>query len=204
MNIKDNWIDVTVGEYVELCQVTSEGHDKTVDMISILTNTDSDIIKKLPLNQFFEMSAKLPFIGTVPDAYMYDRFELDGQEYGRIYEFDYIKTDEFLDIETFRADSIANMHNIAAVIYRPITKSNEDGTYEIAEHTYVGFERRADLFKDKLSITKVYGAQVFFLTFVIECLQISQDYSTAQAQKTPKKTQTSKKKVHQKPMKKSK
>jgi hypothetical protein len=67
----------------------------------------------------------------------------------------------FIDCEQFKRDTNANLHNLIALIYRPII-SEDDQSYQIAPHHSSGFERRANLFKDNLSIEVVFGALFFF------------------------------------------
>jgi hypothetical protein len=67
----------------------------------------------------------------------------------------------FIDAEQFKDDSIVNLHLITALIYRPIIKEDGD-EYVIEKHKAEGFEKRANLFKDRVSIEMVMGAVLFF------------------------------------------
>ena len=202
--MKEKWDDITIGDYQELCSIESEGVQRTVDIVSLLTDKDSDEIRRLPLGEFFDYQKRIGFISTSPDAYVLDTFELDGVEYGRIPDLDFIRTDEWMDIVTWKDKSIDNMHLITAVLFRPITKKSDDGSYEIEEHKQEGFMKRADKFKNELSISKVYGTQVFFSLFALEFLVSIQDYSTPPPQKKETMKKTSRKKATQKHTRKNK
>lgn len=195
--MKDKWEDITIDNYQELTNVTSEGVQRSVDIISILTDKDSDEIRKLPLKEFMDYNGKIGFISTTPDSYCLDTFELNGVKYGKIPDLDFIMTDEWIDIETWKDNSVDNMHLIMAVLYRPVTIEHPDGTYEIEPHQTRGFLQRADLFREQLSITKAMGAQIFFSLFALEYLTSMQGSLTDEKKVTkPKKTKkTLKKKV---------
>jgi hypothetical protein len=67
----------------------------------------------------------------------------------------------FIDAEQFKLEPMENLHNLLALIYRPVLRELPDGEYEIEEHKAQGFEKRANLFKT-LSIETVLGAVLFF------------------------------------------
>jgi hypothetical protein len=67
----------------------------------------------------------------------------------------------FIDAEQFKEDSIENLHLLTALVYRPIIKE-EGEDYEIEKHKAEGFEKRANLFKEKISVEAVMGAVLFF------------------------------------------
>jgi hypothetical protein len=69
-------------------------------------------------------------------------------------------------------DPMLNLHNTLALIYRPITKKDGD-VYEIENHKSQGFERRAELFRDKVSIETVLGATLFFSLLGMELSTLS-------------------------------
>ena len=74
-----------------------------------------------------------------------------------------IEAGVFIDAEQFKDDSIVNLHLITALIYRPIIKEDGD-EYIIEKHKAEGFEKRANLFKDRVSIEMVMGAVLFFFS----------------------------------------
>jgi hypothetical protein len=64
---------------------------------------------------------------------------------------------------------------LIALIYRPIT-AETDGSYQIEPHKSAGFEKRANLFKDHLSIEIVFGALFFFSVVLMRSLNHSLVY----------------------------
>jgi len=68
---------------------------------------------------------------------------------------------EFVDLDNYLEKAWENMHIIMAILYRPIT-SKKKKKYSIQEYDGVDM-KRANMFKDKLSIATVNGASSFFL-----------------------------------------
>jgi hypothetical protein len=199
MRIPNDWSEITIGQFQELAEIESdEGISQIADRIAVLCSTDPEEIRNLPLREFYEVSNKLEFVkGKIPTDWK-TTFEWQGRKYGFIPDLTFVSTGEWLDAEAFKSDPNANLHNYAALLWRPVV--SEDGeNYEIAPHTTAGFTNRAKLFK-QLPITYIQGGLVFFLTFSATCIDLIQEYLVSQAQTT----QTQKPKKVQKATKKSK
>ena len=195
MKVKNNWSDITISEYQEIVNVEGESElQKVVNIISILSDTDIDQIRRAPLHQFYEWSDAIKFIQTPPDADFNRTFFIDSVEYGFIPDLNYVSTGEWLDCENWKNDPINNMHLFAALLFRPITNRTESD-YEIEEHQTKGFIDRAALFSHRLSVSKVYGAQIFFLIFAVEFMEISAAYLTEPVKQPNKKKKTTKTKT---------
>ena len=168
-NMKSSWQEVTIGDYQEIVNIVAETEvDKAVQLVSILSDRDSDEIRKAPLNDFYKWMEDIKFASTTPDADVNKTFEIDGVRYGLIPDLNFISTGEWLDAENWKEKSIDNLHNYAALLFRPVTRYVDDTDYEIEEHKTIGFVRRSELFRDRVSINKVYGAQIFFSLFGLE------------------------------------
>ena len=189
--MKSNWSMITIGDYQEIVNVDAETEiSKAVQLVSILSDKDSEEIRKAPLGDFYKWMENIKFISTSPDADFNKTFELDGVRYGMIPDLNYISTGEWLDCENWKEKAIDNLHMYAALLFRPVTRYVDDTDYDIEEHKTNGFERRANLFRENVSINKVYGAQVFFSLFGLEFLQILGDSLMNQEKKMKKKTPT--------------
>lgn len=186
--MKDTWSKITIADYQEIVNIEGDTEvQKAVELISILTNSDVSDIRKYPLNEFFTLNERCKFVYTTsPDANFNKTFILNDIRYGFIPDLNYISTGEWLDCDNWKDKSIENMNNYAALLFRPVVKYVDDMNYTIEEHTPEGFSRRAELFKD-ISLTWVYGAQVFFSLFMIEFLEIMPDFLTDQTPKKKKK-----------------
>ena len=98
-----------------------------------------------------------------------DRFILDGVSYGFIPKWQDMTYAEFVDMDTIstrKHDEMLNMlHILAAVMYRPITNEKSEHDFEIEKYNVKTMTKRAELFKSKLDVRYVLGAQYFFTKF---------------------------------------
>jgi len=173
MKTPETWNDITVGQYQELLLVeTPNKISQSIEKIAIICDCDPEDIRALPYGEYLKLSEKFAFIEVEPKGRVETILEIDGISYGLEPEMNLMSTGVFTDGEQFKQDPIVNLHLTLALIYRPITKDLGD-TYEIEPHKAQGFEKRANLFRDRLSIETVLGACLFFSTLGIELSIIS-------------------------------
>lgn len=164
----NDWSDITVGQYQEMMSVQSDNEiTRFIECIAIALDCDSADIRNLKLAEYNKLQSKMSFISRNPAPDIVERFELDGVRYGLEPDMSLITTGVFIDAEQFKQEPILNLHNTLALIYRPIVKETEKD-WEIEPHMAKGFEKRAELFKNKLSIETVLGATVFFSNLGVE------------------------------------
>ena len=164
----NDWSDITIGQYQEMMSIqTDKPITKFIESISIALDCDPQEIRDLSIQEYQTLQQKMEFISKEPHTDMRKTFELSGRKYGLIPDMNLIKAGVFLDAEQFKLDAMANLHYTVALIYRPIVSEDEDG-YQIAEHKAEGFEARAELFRDNLSIEVVLGAVLFFSLLAME------------------------------------
>ena len=169
-----SWDDITISMWKELNNIQSEGITCLIERVSILLDTDQDVIRALKKNDFDELVSQMNWLGNELPQEPVIKFVLDGKLYGMIPDLSLISTGEFVDVEMWKDNTIDNMHLLSALIYRPITKDGDD--YEIEDHISKGFMKRAELFNEKLPITKVYGSVIFFSAFGIQSIEIIAEY----------------------------
>ena len=113
----------------------------------------TEILLKIPIN-------KPEFI---------DRFEIDGIKYGFIPDWKDMTFAEFADLDTLSTkkedEILSNLHIIAAIMFRPITDEVSEHDYQIEKYDVKKMKKRAEIFKNKLDIKYVLGAQFFFIKF---------------------------------------
>jgi len=173
MKTPNSWNDITVGQYQELLLVETENKiSQSIEKIAIICDCDPEDIRALPYGEYLKLSEKLSFIDVEPKGEVETKLEIDGIVYGLEPEMNLMSAGVFTDGEQFKQDPIVNLHLTLALIYRPITKDLDD-SYEIEPHKAQGFEKRANLFRDRLSIQTVLGACLFFSTLGIELSIIS-------------------------------
>lgn len=186
----ESWSDISIGQYQEIMSIQTDNEiTKFVETISICFDIDPQEIRTLSLSDFRDLQSKMSFLSQDPETEVVNIIEVDGVEYGLIPDMNVITAGEFIDAEQFKLNAMDNLHNLVALIYRPITKKLPSGEYEIDLHKTQGFERRANLFKEKVSIQIVLGSVLFFSLLATE---LSTNFLTSLHQKMME-TQTSQK-----------
>ena len=106
-----------------------------------------------------------------------DRFELDGVHYGFFPNWRELTFAEFVDMDTIstkKPDELLNMlHILAAVMYRPIIEEKSQHDYKIEKYNVETMKERSELFKKKLDVKYILGAQFFFIKFANRYLNYS-------------------------------
>lgn len=165
---KKGWSEITIGQYQEILTIQTDNEfTQFIEAISICEDIDPEDLRNIPLKELKQKITDYQFLKTEPDADFKTTFSIDGVEYGIEPELALMSGGVFIDCEQFRRNTNENLHNLCALVWRPITKwSGEE--YEIEPHKAVGFEKRANLFKNKLSIEFVKGGLLFFSLLGIE------------------------------------
>jgi hypothetical protein len=98
-----------------------------------------------------------------------DRFKLDGVDYGFFPNWRELTFAEYVDMDTIstkKPDELLDLlHILTAIMYRPIVKEDGEHNFKIEKYDIETMKERAELFKNKLSIEYVLGAQFFFIKF---------------------------------------
>lgn len=98
-----------------------------------------------------------------------DRFELDSVHYGFFPKWRDLTYAEFVDMDTIstkKPDELMNLlHILAAIMYRPITTQRSEHDFDIEKYNIESMKERAELFKKKLDIKYILGAQFFFINY---------------------------------------
>lgn len=178
-NIKKTWQEVTIEMYQELNNIQSDNEATIfIERVAVLADCDPEDIRQMSVPNFRKLQEDLKFLQTEVPADVEPKFEMNGVKYGMIPQLNFITAGEWIDAETWKEQPIDNMHLYAALLYRPVTKENADGTYEIEPHKPQGFLERAELFKKEMSIAKIHGTVLFFSTLGITLMPILAEYST--------------------------
>lgn len=176
INVLDGWHEVTIGQYMEISALSNDDpSDKLINIVSIMADEDPEIIRKLDINSINKIIKLISWIHTLPDDAVYKPIiTIDGKEYGFISRLTELTIGDWIDLEHYLMDSNTHIHEIFAVLYRPLITAINDRD-RILDNTE-SFEERAQLFKDKAMIGDVYGAFVFFSLIVNESTKTIQEY----------------------------
>jgi len=164
----ESWADITIGQYQEIMSIQTDNElTRFIESMAICLDIDPQDIRNLPYKDYKSLQQRFQFISQEPESDIVYRFEIDGKRFGLMRDMNLMTAGLFIDAEEFKKDAIINLHSTVALIYRPIVSETEDD-WVVEEHKSVGFERRANLFKEKLSITTVMGAVLFFSLLAME------------------------------------
>lgn len=178
LQIPTNINDITVGEYLKFIEVNKEDADeeflihKTISifcdipMKDVLT-IDAKQAQDIALEIYAVLNQKAEFV---------DKFELNGIEYGFIPNLEDLSLGEYIDLETYLKDQ-KNLHKVAAVMYRPITKKHSD-LYDIENYS-ASLKSQNDMKDAPIGI--ISQAVVFFYNIVNELLRDFPHYLENQA-----------------------
>ena len=135
-------------------------------LISIISGAPVEKLMEGDYDQLNYLAAYILSLFPKETPKFQDRFTLDGVEYGFFPNWREMTYAEFVDmdtISTMKVDEMLKMlHVLAAVMYRPIVKVDEDKQYHIEKYDVKTMNKRAELFKKKLDVRYVLGAQSFF------------------------------------------
>lgn len=99
-------------------------------------------------------------------------FFIQDVEFGFIPNFDKITAGEYRDLSIYGSD-IDKLHNLMAVLFRPINKKDAIGNYSIIN--YEGTEKYARMMSH-MPLSIVNGALVFFSNLANELMDYTQKY----------------------------
>lgn len=171
-----NWNEITIRKWKELVAIDNPTElGVLIERTAIIYDCDPQDLRDLQPWEFNKLTAELDFISEPIPNEIKLRFEIDGVRYGFIPDLNYITTGEFVDLDELQKDTEKNIHLMAAILWRPIIDEDDDDWF-IESHTTKGFQKRADLFLEKLPITHIWGAVLFFSSFVITSSEIIAEY----------------------------
>ncbi|QDP67580.1 MAG: hypothetical protein GOVbin568_19 [Prokaryotic dsDNA virus sp.] len=179
-HIPSKWNQVSLRKYQLFMSTYKEDvsdAEKQLHLLSCFTGADPDAIANIPkrvLNGATKILAEL--VETKPNEDLAVHFEIENTEYGFHPNLADMKLKEFVDLDNALTESWENMHKIMGILYRPVTKKKGD-KYDIEDYDFISANKRAELFRDAMSVELVNGAAAFFLTIAVDYMKITEAYS---------------------------
>jgi len=176
ITIPTSWEEITIAQFQEYNEYIKNSEEKRpltrlIQMLSILTDTDEEILFKLNYEVIDEIKNNMVFLEDEPNAIFKNIIEIQGKKYGFQKDLHALTLGEWIDIEHYvtNGDVIQNLHYIAAIFYRKlISEGDENFDYEIDSYNNVKLENQAKFFKYNMKIADMYGTVVFFYHIVTE------------------------------------
>jgi hypothetical protein len=163
---------ITIEQYVKIYKIKDLFNDDyfAAKLISTVTNCPLQDLLDCPFEDIAYIAnyitEKLP---TNDEMKFKDRFELDGVQYGFFPNWRDLTFAEFIDMDTLSTKKTEELldvlHILAAIMYRPITHEHSEHNFEIEKYDLTTLPKRAELFKKKLEVSYILGAQFFFIKY---------------------------------------
>ena len=163
---------MSVGDYVKIFKVKDLFTEQyfAAKLVGIITGAPLDKLLKADYEEVNYLAAYIMTLLPTDKPKFVDRFELDGIQYGFIPNWRELTFAEFVDMDTISTKPILELldmlHILAAVMYRPIEHEITEHNFLIEEYDIKKMTARAELFKKKLDVRYVLGAQTFFISCV--------------------------------------
>lgn len=157
----DNYKSLTLGKYLDICQVCKDDSleeiDRQVKILSILSDQSEEEILHLPIPKYKEMVAASKFLEDVDkNRHKAARLYIVG-DWQLVPTLDYRKmeTAQYVDFQTFAPLVETHMAELLSCLLVPVGCRYNEG-YDILEVQQA--------LKDNLSVTDALSLSAFFLT----------------------------------------
>jgi hypothetical protein len=163
---------INIDQYVKIFKIKdlfSEDYF-AARLINILTDASVEDLLESDYQEVNYLSAYLmKLIPMDNNVAFVDRFEIDGVKYGFVPNWRDLTFAEFIDLDTISTkktnELLDLLHILAAIMYRPIVEEKNEHDFKIEKYDIKTMKDRAELFKTKLDIKYVLGAQFFFINY---------------------------------------
>lgn len=150
-------------------------------LINIITNAPVNVLLE---SEYQEINYIANYImNQIPTdkPKFYDRFEINGIQYGFFPNWKDLSFAEFVDMDTIstkKPEELLDMlHILAAIMYRPIVSEISEHNFKIEDYDIESMKKRAELFKKQLDVKYILGAQFFFIKFAERSSNYSLEFS---------------------------
>ena len=174
------WNEIPLGRFMDyMAQYDEEAtaDRKQLVLVSTLTGAPKPLLEKAKKNVIDQAVEELNKIMTREASKQLNLIiEIDGVEYGFHPNLHDLRLKEFVDLDNKLTNGWETMHEVMAILYRPVTKKKGD-KYRIEDYDFKTAKKRAEMFKEELSVDTVNGAAAFFLSIAVSYLNITQQFS---------------------------
>jgi hypothetical protein len=150
-------------------------------IINLITDCPIEDLLESDAQEVHYLSAYIMTLLPETNPKFEDRFELDGVQYGFFPNWRELTYAEFIDMDTIstkKPDDLLNLlHILAAIMYRPIVEETSEHDFKIEKYNVDSMKERAEMFKKKLDVKYLLGAQFFFINFAKRYLLYTQTSS---------------------------
>lgn len=162
--IPSSWEDITVDEYMRMQNVSEDINkiEQMMEIISIFTKLDMDLIGDLPADDFNIITEKMDFLSTEMVSNKKESLIIDGYEYFVKNDFNKLTMTEMINIDLIIEKSGDNFNKVIDKLLCIFLRRKVDGKLESFKSSFM---ERAEIFR-KLKIVDVHNLFIFFSTSV--------------------------------------
>lgn len=167
--------EIKLAQYQAFLKIAKDNDDEEFlnqKMVQTFCNIDLRNVAEIRFKDVLEITASLGKMFNVQNHKHIRRFKLAGVEFGFIPDLENMTFGEYTDLDSYIGDW-DNMHKAMAVLYRPITQTGLNETYEIEK--YNGSITYSDVMKHA-PLDVVFGANVFFYNLGNDLLKSTMTY----------------------------
>lgn len=167
--------EIKLAQYQAFLKIAKDNDDEEFlnqKMVQTFCNIDLKDVAEIRFKDVLEITASLAKMFNVTSHRFINRFKLGGVEFGFIPDLEDMSFGEYTDLDSYIGDW-DNMHKAMAVLYRPITSTGLNNTYEIEK--YNGSITYSDVMKHA-PLDVVFGANVFFYHLGNDLLKSTMTY----------------------------
>jgi hypothetical protein len=163
IELPQSWEDITIKQFIEISSVQENYPDdieQMIELLSVLSGVRREQLELLDIGSLRKAFDAIAFINNeqlpqVPKQ----RIKINGIDYFADFAIDNtLNAGDYISLKHFTKDpkaAINNIHNILAVVYKPVHKKNKDSL----THSQI-----AEDFLLSMKITEAYPVAVFFWT----------------------------------------
>jgi hypothetical protein len=171
---------ISIGNYIKIFKIKDLFSDEyfAAKLISIVTDAPVEDLLQSDYQEVTYIASYIMSLVPTGKPKFEDRFEIDGVKYGFFPKWEELTFAEFVDMDTIstkKHDELLDLlHILASIMYRPIIEETSEHDFKIEKYDINSMKERAELFKKKLDIKFILGAQFFFINFANKFLGYSQ------------------------------
>lgn len=169
---------VTIRDYYQIrTDLIVKGREAEFEIISKLSKCPVELLKQLSMDAWETLSFHFSVMissALAENPELVNQFTHEGVEYGLV-DWDKITIGEFADLDVIATspDADSKLHEILAILYRPIVKKKWRKNI-IEEYDYDGFKERSEIFLD-LPMDMVKSVIGFFLHIAQVSLDLTKE-----------------------------
>ena len=162
---------MTIGHYVKMYKLKDLFSDDyyAAKLVNLFTDAPVEDLLQTDFEKVNYLATEILQLIPQEKPKFVDRFELDGISYGFFPKWEELSFAEFVDMDTIsskKEDELLDfLHILCSIMYRPIVNERSHHDFDIEKYDIKSMKIRSELFKSKLDVKYILGAQFFFINY---------------------------------------